>query len=345
MQRRVKIVFVIMSAVARAGTVEQLARALTPHRVLVHHDFSQSPDFALGAPNAQFVPEPRRTGWGVFGFTEGVFHSLRFALDHVDFDYLQLLSPTCLPIKPIRQFERHVAGGAEAHFDCIDLLHDRDALMWVGYRAFTPEGSLRHRVLRRLSVSYFGDSPGRRDEAGIWLRSGRGAGPVPWIARAAVDAFAHPAIGRHPFGPSFRPYYGSPWLGARRHIVQGLVEQFERPEIRHYFSRLRIADEFLMASLLMQLVRHKGPMNHLIQRYNEAHVGEFAPDDFGALSSSPAWFARKFPDDPLAPVRLRVLQQLVRASPPPTATELPRSGRRFSHGAQGDVGDFHGARH
>jgi len=323
MQGRVRIVFVIMSAVARPTTVEQLARALAPHRVLVHHDFSQSPNFAVGAANALFVPKPKRTGWAVFGFTEGVFHSLRFALDAVDFDYLQLLSPTCLPIKPMRQFEQHVCGEAEAHFDCIDLLADRDALMSVGYRAFTPEGSLRHRVLRRLSGSYFGESRGRRDEAGIWLRSGRGTGVLPWIARGAVGGFSHPWIGRHPFGASFRPYYGSPWLGARRHVVRGLVEQFERPEIRGYFSRLRIADEFLVVSLLMQLVRRKGPMNHLIQRYQEAHVGEFALNDFGRLRSAPAWFARKFPDNALAPIRLRVLQDLARVTPWPLERALP----------------------
>lgn len=310
-----KIVFIVMSAVARPSTVDQLVRSLAPHPVLVHHDFSQSPDFSLAAPNARFVPEPRRTGWAVFGFTEGVFHSMRFALERIDFDYLQLLSPTCLPIKPIWQFEQHAAGEAEAHFDCLDLLADEDALMSVGYRAFTPEGSLRHRMLRRLSGSYFGKSPGRRDEAGIWLRSGRAPGIVPGIALAAMSAVSRPSFGRHPFNASFRPYYGSPWLGARRHIVQRLVEQFRQPGIRDYFSRLRIADEFLMVSLLKQLVRSKGPMNHFIQRYDHAHVGEFQPDDLQALRDSPAWFARKFPDNPLAAVRQRVLQDLVHVAP------------------------------
>jgi hypothetical protein len=319
----VRIVFVVMSAVARPGTVEQLARALAPHTVLVHHDFSQTPTFPLGATNARFVPNARRTGWAHFGFTEGVFHSMRHALDHADFDYLQLLSPTCLPIKPLRQFEQHVGGDVEAHFDCIDLLRDTDALMSVGYRAFTPEKTLRHRALRRLSDRYFGDAPGRRDEAGIWLHSGRGHGLVPWVARAAVGAFSHPAVGRHPFGDGFRPYYGSPWLGARRHVVQALVEQFEQPEIHAWFSRLRIADEFLVASLLMRLVRRKGPMNHFIQRYNEAHVGEFAPGDVGTLRAAPQWFARKFPDNPLAPVRQQVLRDLVGAAPWPLAQEAP----------------------
>jgi hypothetical protein len=318
MSRPVRIVFIVMSAVARPQTVDQLASALAPHTVLVHHDFSQSPNFRLQSPNVRFVPDPRRTGWAVFGFSEGVFHSMRHALQELDFDYLQLLSPTCLPIKPLAQFERHVAGAAEAHFDCIDVLRDEDALMSVGYRAFTPEGTLRHRALRRLVRLWFGESPGRRDEAGVWLRSGRASGLLPLVARTAIGAFSQPWIGRHPFGPSFRPYYGSPWLGARRHVVEGLVERFERPGIREHFSRLRIADEFLMVSLLSTLVERKGPLNHFIRRYDQAHVTEFQPEDFAQLRDSRAWFARKFPDDPAAAIRVRVLEELVglQAEPP-----------------------------
>jgi hypothetical protein len=206
----------------------------------------------------------------------------------------------------------------------------------VGYRAFTPEGTWRHRALRRLSGRYFSSSSGRRDEAGIWLHSGPAAGGVvPWVARAAVEAFSQGRIGRHPFGPSFRPYYGSPWIGARRHVVEALVEQFARPRLRDYFSRLRIADEFLFATLLKQLVARKGPMNHLIQRYHEAHVGEFTQEDLERLRGSPAFFARKFPDDAAAPVRLQVLRELVQVEPWTAAADALqdhagglRSGRR-----------------
>jgi len=94
-----KLVFLVMSAVSRPATIEQLARALAPHLVLVHHDFSQTPNFRLTAPNVRFVPNPRRTGWAVFGFVEGIFHSLQHATANFDFDYLQLLSPTCLPLR------------------------------------------------------------------------------------------------------------------------------------------------------------------------------------------------------------------------------------------------------
>jgi hypothetical protein len=310
-----RIVFLVMSAVSRPETVDQLAHALAPHTVLVHHDFSQAPSFPLQAANVRFVPGPKRTGWAHFGFVDGIFHSLRHALAHLDFDYLQLLSPTCLPIKPVASFESHVAAGAQAHFDCIDLLADRDALMSVGYRAFTPQASWRHRLARRATHLYFGDSPGRRDEAGIWLRSGGGTGWRAWPSAVLIRALARPAIGRHPFDEAFRPYYGTAWFGARREVVEGMVRLFDRPGVRLYFSQLRIAEEFLLPTLLMQLAATRGPMNHAIQKFEEAHAGSFGLDDLPMLRTSPAYFARKFPDDPDAAVRRSVLRELLREQP------------------------------
>lgn len=312
-----RIVFVVMSAVAKAGTVDQLARALAPHTVVVHHDFSQTPDFVLTSPNVVFVPDPKRTGWAVFGFVEAIFHSLRYALENLEFDYLQVLSQTCFPIKSMAQFEQHVSGEHEAHFDCVDLLADRDALMSVGYRAFTPEHSLRHRALRKLSLAYFGERRGRRDLAGIWLHSGfatNRSGGMSVTARlvlATVKAFSNPSIGRHLFNENFRPYYGTDWIGARQNVIRELVEGFDRPGVREYFSRLRISEEFLVPSLLKQIGPKAGPMNHVVQKFDEGRAGVFDDGHFELLRASPKFFARKLPDDPNAPIRLRILEELV----------------------------------
>ena len=310
---RPTVVFVVMSAVGRPETIDQLAHALAPHTVLVHHDFSQTPDFPLTAPNVRFVPNPKRTGWAVFGFVDGIFHSMEYALANLDFDYLQLMSPSCLPIKPIEAFETHISGTAEAHFDCIDLFGDHDALMSVGYRALTPQKSFRHRLVRRLGEVYFGASSMRRDEAGIWLHSGGRKNPVGWMALNAIKALTRPAVGRHIFDEKFRPYYGSVWFGASRHVVAGMLEKFMAPGVRDYFSRLAIADEFLIPTLLMHIAPAKGPMNHYIQKFDQAHPGKFDEKDIDQLRKIPAFFARKFPDDPASPIRIRVLEELVGA--------------------------------
>ena len=306
-----KIVFLVMSAVSRPETLDQLARALAPHTVLVHHDFSQTPSFPLTASNVVFVPNPKRTGWAVFGFVDGIFHSMQYALENLNFDYLQLLSPTCLPIKPLEQFEAHVSEGADAHFDCVDVFRDKDALMSVGYRALTPEKTFRHRIARRLSSAYFGTSPGRRNEAGIWLRSGGARGVTAWIALWAMKTLSRPLIGRHIFDEEFRPYCGSTWFGARRHLVAAMVDSFLRPGVRDYFSPLRISEEFLIPTLLMNLGPNKGALNHCIQLFDEAHAGVFDEQHMEQLKKSSAYFARKFPDDPMARVRARVLDEFV----------------------------------
>lgn len=304
------IVFLVMSAVGRPETIDQLAYALAPHTVLVHHDFSQTPDFPLMAPNVRFVPNPKRTGWAVFGFVDGIFHSMEYALANLDFDYLQLLSPSCLPIKPMKAFETYISGTTEAHFDCIDLFSDQDALMSVGYRALTPEKSFRHRLARRLANVYFGASSRRRDEAGIWLHSGGKKSLLGWMALGMIKALARPSVGRHIFDEKFRPYYGSVWFGASRHIVTGMLEKFLSPGVRDYFSRLCIADEFLIPTLLMHIAPAKGPMNHYIQKFDQAHPGKFQEKDIEHLKKVPAFFARKFPEDPASPVRTRVLEEL-----------------------------------
>jgi hypothetical protein len=56
-------------------------------------------------------------------------------------------------------------------------------------------------------------------------------------------------------------------------------------------------------------------MNHLIARFDGAHPGVFGTDQLQALHRSPAWFARKFPDDPQADVRHLVLAELASANP------------------------------
>lgn len=316
-----RIVFIVMSAVHPAETVAALARSLAPHPVLVHHDFSQTPEFVVDEPNVVMVADPKRTGWGVWGFAEGIFHSLEFAVRHAEFDYVQLLSPTCLPIKPLSALQEHIAADrSDADFAFIDLLEERDGLMTVSYRAFAPEHTLRHRMLRRLSLTYYGTSSVRRDMAGVQLRTApqretRWAKLRAALALRITQAFAHPAIGRHIFGEDFRPCFGSAWFGARRQVIEWMVERFSQPDIQRYFSRLRVPEELVIPSLLRNSGFRRGPYNHCIVTFSGANPKWLGDDDFEILKRSPAFFARKFPVDLSAGIRQRVLRELVGIDP------------------------------
>lgn len=312
-----RIVFLVMSAVQPAQTVAEQARVLAPHRVLLHHDFAQAPDFPVSEPNVVLVPDPKRTGWGVWGFTEGVFHSLRYALDHLQFDYLQVLSPTCLPIKPLAALEQHVASGrTDADFSCVDLLEERDGLMTASYRAFAPEHSLRHRMLRRLSRAYYGDSSARHDIAGVQLRAeprrdSTYARLRSRIAFQITRAWAHPAIGRHIFDDRLKPCFGSAWFGARREVIEWMVERFRQPDIQRYFPRVRLPEELVIPTLLRNSGFASGPYNHCIVTFRDANPKWLDDEDFEILARSPAFFARKFPVAAETPIRQRVLRELV----------------------------------
>jgi hypothetical protein len=332
-----RIVFLIMSAVHPPETVAEQARVLAPHTVLLHHDFAQAPDFEVREPNIVLVPDPRRTGWGVWGFTEGVFHSFQYALEHLEFDYLQLLSPACLPIKPLGALEEHVASNrTDADFSCVDLLDERDGLMTASYRAFAPEHSLRHRMLRRLSRTYYGASSARRDVAGVQLRTDplretRLAKLRASIALNITRAWAHPVVGRHIFDDNLRPCFGSAWFGARRPVIEWMVERFAKPDIQRYFPRVRLPEELVMPTLLRNSPFRSGPYNHCIVTFRDANPKWLGDEDFEILKRSPAFFARKFPVDTATPFRQRVLRELVgrrpeAASAPPAADSRGSAG-------------------
>ena len=321
-----KIVFVVMSAIHSPESVAQLARALAPHTVVVHHDFSQTPDFSVNEPNVRFVPEPKRTGWAIWGFSEGIFHAMRYAYENLEFDYLQILSPTCLPIKPVKALEEHVASGkTDVDFAWIDMLADDDALMSVSYRGFAGEESFRHRLLRRMMVLYFNNTPERRDLAGVQLRTGGNLDangklrPVARLARFVTRLLVNPTLGGHVFTKDFPPFYGSTWFGARREVVAWMLERFAQKDIQTHFPKLCIADEFLIPSIIMQGVKKKGfksgPMNHCIVTFIEANPAWLTDADFEFLQKSPAFFGRQFPDDIHTPIRRRVLTELVGLTP------------------------------
>ncbi|MGE0800695.1 MAG: hypothetical protein AB7G13_15320 [Lautropia sp.] len=302
----------------------QLARSLAPHTVLIHHDFSQTADFVIDEPNVVFVADPKRTGWAVWGFVDGLFHGMRYALRHLEFDYLQVLSPTCLPIKPIADFERHVmAGGIEAHYAAVDVLNDPDAYMTIGFRAFAPQGTLRYKLLMRMTWLYFGgvnllndhdSSQQRRDVGNVQLRTGgetTASGRLRLRARFArgIMRLAE-RYGRHGFSSDLPPFYGSTWFGARRHVIAWMVDRFAQPDIQRYFPDKHIADEFLVPTLLKRGGFRSGTVNHCIVTFVEANPTWLSDADFDKLRASPAHFARKFPDDSTAPIRHRVLRDL-----------------------------------
>jgi hypothetical protein len=324
-----RIVFGVMSATQSPAIVDQLAGLLQPHTVVVHHDFRKRADYRPTASNVELIPDPRDTGWGTWGFSDAIFHTLRYALDRHDFDYFQLLSPTCLPLRPVEEFEAFVGSDqADAHADLIEIDRDDDTLMTFGYRTFLPGGTVRFRLLRRTRSWYFGSDSDLIQTKSLSVLKRRSADGQHRFSLGATSGLlltrfaAAGGLGRHPFGPDFKPTIGGTFFGARAKVCEHLVRMSEDEQTLAFFRGLQIVDETLFATLLGNSGFVLGPANHAINDFSSEGSPRWVEDgDLERLRSTKRYFARKFVDDPCDPVRLRVLDMLVR--PPALAVAPP----------------------
>ncbi len=329
-----------MSATQSPEVVDQLAGLLAPHRVVVHHDFEKRADFALSAPNAEIIANPRTTGWGTWGFSDAILHTVEYALARHEFDYFQLLSPTCLPIRPIEEFERFVATDrSEAHADCTPVDSTDDVLMTFGYRTFAPGGSLRLRALRKLRGWYFGDDAEFVQKGGLSMlrrAAGPSQAPLTTRGRAALAVTRFAAVGgpwRGPFGNDLRPMIGGVFFGARRQVCERLVRARSNARLMSYVRDLQIVDETLFPTLLWDIARPVGPANHAINDFTrEGSPRWIEASDLDRLYATNRFFARKFVDDPEAPTRRRTIERVTRPSAGPRGSATAAVAGRAASG-------------
>ena len=314
-----RILFGIMSAVQPAATVASLVDALGPdHPVMLHHDWAQQPGFRLERPNLSYVEQPERTGWADWGFSRGILRLVTEAMARERFDYFQLLSPTCLPVRPIRELEAHLDDvRADFLVDAVRLDGDPHALMSHGWRAFAAAGTSRQRVLRRARRWYFGADAAveNRDGLSFPVDSLVHAGGlaairarIGWaITRAAAQGYGF----SHPFGPGFPCFAGSTWFTASRRGCAYLLERAADEPLTAAFARMHMGDEMYFPSVFRNSGLPCAPAVHYIARFVDARPAWFDMSCLEEIRRSGAYFARKFPEDPESPVRVAVRQSIL----------------------------------
>lgn len=317
-----KLIFGLMSAVAKPATIEQLVRALQPHRVVIHHDFTQQPGFGIEADNATFVPNPRRTGYGVWALTEGVIRLVEHCVANEEFDYFQLISPACLPIKPLSQFQAYIASSKfDGHAEFCDLRDNPEAMLSFGHRVYAPNNSFRHRMLRRSRRWHLGrQAPELEDRYGIQIvarSKTAGWSPLDTIGSVITRLMDKGLLGYRLPDPNWRPMMGGMWFGGNRQVCQYIAERINEPAVYAHFASVNDFGEHCFATLLGNSQFHLGPFNTYVNKYKDWNPGIFGEEDLDRLAQLPQFFARKFPDDPAAPIRLKVLEWVngERASP------------------------------
>jgi hypothetical protein len=317
-----KILFGIMSAVQPAATAAALCDALgRDHPILIHHDFSQQADFSVVRPNVDFVPDPKRTGWANWGFTEGILKLLETALKRSDWDYFQLLSPVCLPVRPVAEFARFLEeSGVDYLASAVRITDHPNYLVSHGWRAYSPENTLRHRVLRRARRWYLGPNPVFSNKHGLsypetsMIGSGGLAGLKARIG-LAITEMAKRGIGfPHVFGPDNPCHAGSTWFTASREACQLMLTRAADPETLRFISRMHMADEMFFPTVLRNSPLRGRESEHYISHFQEARPAWIGLDDLDTIFASGKFFARKFPEDVESPVRVAVTQRLARAS-------------------------------
>lgn len=313
---RRRVLFGVMSSQQPDTTVSQLVDSLDSRPVVVHHDFTKRADFRLSQSNVDFVPSPRVTGWGTWGFVEALVSLLERALTHHDFDYFQLLSPTCLPIRPIEDFESAVsADSAMANVDMLWIDDEPDSMMHFGYRTYAPAGTLRFRLLRRVRSWYFGDDASFVQTHSMAMLKRRRAddgrfAPGPAAALALTRLAAAGAMGRVPFGDAFRPAIASTWFGARRPVCEYFVARVRAPEIQSYFRRLHLVDELVIGNLMANSGFRLGPSHHTVSPFDQlGHPAWIVDAELDRMLATGRFFARKFPEDVNATCRLRAIER------------------------------------
>lgn len=312
-----RVAFGIQSAVHKSETLQQLVDALDGRAVVIHHDFSQQPDFRIVGPDVHFVPSPAKTGWADWGLVAGIHKTIGYALEHLSFDYLQLLSPVDLPIRPLPDFEAFLAASpAQFHCDAISLADDEMAFMSFAYRVYAIERSMPYRLLWRLWLTYFGSDPETELRGGLAIPlSGRcdSEGKLTLAARAASKAthrIVHHLCQRDPKLARFPAHVGSMWFGASRQGCEHLWERLRDPALLERFRDYFCAGEMLFNTTVALSGMPYDRSNHALSAFVGARPQWLGPEDLDRLETSGKHFARKFPDDPHSPVRRAVLERI-----------------------------------
>ncbi len=313
-----EIAFGILSAKEPEDAVGQLVHSLGANDpVFVHHDYSKQARFALEGTRAYLIPDYVETNWGAAGLPRAVFHLISTALQRSNFDYFQLLSASCLPLRPVDELRSHLAREQKPiHADVLNLDRDERVMMSHGHRVFCRAEKMAYRLLRRSRRWYLGDDPVTHQQAnlGIHDRPDPDADltALQWIGKQVHHAARIGLLDNHPFHGDKVPMVGSLWFCLRRDVCEYLVEQEQSSSLVPYLLSLRVCDEILFPTLLGNSAFEIVPSNHLVNEFIGAHPRVFRSGDWQALAGSDKFFARKFDTRVTDEVRQEVLQQVER---------------------------------
>lgn len=316
-----KIAFGVLSSKKSAPAIDEIARAVFPHPVYVHHDFSKQPEFSPTETNVHILSNPVETAWGNWSLVAATFRLMESALNDRGVTHFQLLSEACLPIQPIREFEEYLSSQRPDAMIDIHPLQTDGALYSHGWRYITTS-SFHRRVLKRASIWYWGNAADYKVVSSVNLRlpavsPNGGLSFRQRIGRWTIDCYL--ALFRDDLQclGAREVAIGGQWFGVSRRTAQWLIQANNQLKgLTLHFQKCHIPDESYVHTLLLSAQLDKLPLkvlpsNHAMQ-WDGCGTGPDELDDAAipSLRKSGRFFARKFPLERFAHVRRQLLDSI-----------------------------------
>jgi hypothetical protein len=314
------IVFGMLSYRSSSHAISQFADAVYPHKVLVHHDFSQTPDFKVDRENVFVVSNPHRTSWGNWSLVEATFILIEQAIAMGQWDYFQLVSESCLPVRPLAEFSAYLDYmKPDVMIDMRPLKSDSPEVMMNYAWRYLPRSALIGRIARRAGIWWIGRDCKHQEGYGGNMKVPSDVRQTQLdklkraIGKCVIKLVQARGVSAFPLGEIGQCWVGSQWFALSRVAAHRVVAtRSETPELEAHFKRCHIPDESYIHTVISKCSFGRiQPSNHITFWKS----GGFGPDeltlsDVPRIDRSKKFFARKFSLNTDCPVRYQVLARL-----------------------------------
>jgi Core-2/I-Branching enzyme len=290
---------------------EQLMRLLGTLRsqlpdssIVVHHDaFHGDILEALVEPfgDVHLLRSGRRIFWGDSSITDVCCWAMEWMREHLEFDWMVLLSAQDYPIKPLASLaDDLVRGGADAVFMASPVSQISNKFERI---------SMHHRYLYQYRPAE-ADQLGRRSHGvrGFLRRRTRSLVAVLNVAQPLFKLYRLPdgmpyRLGwrarNTPFSGSWPCWKGSQWFALSRSALEYVLTYLsDHPEYVDYYRRTMVPDESMLATIVFNSphlrVANRDVTYTRWSSRQSGHPDIFQVADLPELMAVPQYFARKF---------------------------------------------------
>lgn len=286
--------------------VGTLSRESPQAELLIHHDQFrtrlEAAQLSQVARGAHLLTSPAPLSWGDFSVVDMHWRCFGWALDHIDFDWLILLSEQDYPVWPLDETEALLRESDSDVFIAAAVVDNTpEATRTLSYNRYfysyapMPGAAMAHRLSvawapavrrgRQRAVNRLNRRPGRLIRAETY--------PDGMPTRFGIRRR------RTPFSAAFTCWVGKAWFALSRPAVAEVVS-FTRshPTYRRYYRRTIVPEESATVSIVLNSSRLRVAARNLhFERWSDLYSGHpdvLGRDDLEEIIGSGMPFARKF---------------------------------------------------